>query len=338
MAGLVIWLCYALASDDGSQIGLSATASSTSSIKYYQSFEAGKLVSDIRFSASSSLAAIEDVDTMGMMEFVNTRRKFRATGFQFCDILNDAEFDSLSFIPFLNGTIAAKNPDQQIFLNLIDTTAKMVYHKIISAMSLFDREDTRRLACYMAVAGDLTYSTVSKDKLLLNVDGKNYFMERLPAIVPAHRTISDARKRFKLAYLLMVHEVSTISCVKELLEILDDGQAIILVHVDARKSSNPAYTSLEQWISDRQKVMNTNVHLAKHRTKNVWGHISLVFTQLNGFWELLDLADWDYVINLSSYDYPLYANEKIHAFLNQSDTRNMNWIEYWREDCILLLN
>lgn len=90
----------------------------------------------------------------------------------------------------------------------------------------------------------------------------------------------------------MIHEESAFSHAGVLLNLLDDGDAIILVHVDV-KSQN-LFALVSSLIQERKttKGSNCNIHLASKRFVNVWGHISLVYTQLNGFWELLDMAEW----------------------------------------------
>ncbi|KAI9349295.1 hypothetical protein DFJ73DRAFT_834136 [Zopfochytrium polystomum] len=69
--------------------------------------------------------------------------------------------------------------------------------------------------------------------------------------------------------------------------------------------------------------------MAQFRYKGMWGHISLVLMQLSGYWELLDLADWDYVINLSAVDYPLRTSREIVRVLDLPETRGRLWIEAW---------
>jgi hypothetical protein len=129
----------------------------------------------------------------------------------------------------------------------------------------------------------------------------------------------------------MIHEPGGHIHAKNLLEMLDDGDAIILIHVDARAKSQILYQRMQAWIEDRAEAIGRtpNIHLAKHRFSNIWGHISLVFTQLSGFWELLDMADWDYLINLSNYDYPIKRNAYIHEILDRPLYKNHTWIDYF---------
>jgi hypothetical protein len=168
-------------------------------------------------------------------------------------------------------------------------------------------------------------------RLMTKVDPISYFTEVLPAIIPSRSSLPGTRRKFKLAYLVMVHDKGGFKQLCKLLELLDDGNAIIMVHVDARKQSQALYDMLYKWINKRSADGTSSIFLAKHRFSNIWGHISLVFTQLSGFWELLDLADWDYVINLSNYDYPIKRNNQIHTFLSNEKYKGMNFLEYWEE-------
>ncbi|KAJ3413172.1 hypothetical protein HDV05_008375 [Chytridiales sp. JEL 0842] len=73
-----------------------------------------------------------------------------------------------------------------------------------------------------------------------------------------------------------------------------------------------------------------NVHLTSHRYAGMWGHVSLVWMQLSGYWELLDMADFEYVINLSAFDFPLRRPEEMYRFLKKQGRKGGEvFIEYW---------
>jgi hypothetical protein len=48
---------------------------------------------------------------------------------------------------------------------------------------------------------------------------------------------------------------------------------------------------------------------------NKRGSPYIVIAQLEGYFQLLDLADWDYAINLSAEDFPLMSTAAIHKKL-----------------------
>ncbi|KAJ3257258.1 Xylosyltransferase 1 [Boothiomyces macroporosus] len=110
-----------------------------------------------------------------------------------------------------------------------------------------------------------------------------------------------------------------------LIETLDDGQAIILVHIDKDKTVD--YNEMESFLKDRAHNKIGNVFLAQNRYNYLQGHISSVFIHLSGYFELCDLADWDYVINLSSVDWPLRRNGEIHRVLDLHP--GYSYIDYW---------
>ncbi|KAI8848917.1 hypothetical protein BC829DRAFT_417213 [Chytridium lagenaria] len=136
----------------------------------------------------------------------------------------------------------------------------------------------------------------------------------------------------KLAYLLMIHgDRSILENVKFLLDQLDDGSSIILIHVDLQ--SDELYQSIASFLLQREADMNAinrpnskplpgNVYMAQNRYRGRWGHISLVWMQLSGFYELLDMADWHHVINLSAFNVPLRKSREIHRVLDLPANRD----------------
>ncbi|RKO95040.1 hypothetical protein CAUPRSCDRAFT_13186, partial [Caulochytrium protostelioides] len=73
----------------------------------------------------------------------------------------------------------------------------------------------------------------------------------------------------------------------------------------------------------------TNVFVIDPSFSLSWGGSSIVFVQLEGFFSLLDLASWDYVINLSGYDYPLQSTLSIHTYVSKFPGKI--WINWWEE-------
>lgn len=145
----------------------------------------------------------------------------------------------------------------------------------------------------------------------------------------------SSRRQFKLAYLIMAHSKSPQAFfnLQDMIELFDDGQAIIMIHVDAK--SPELQLKIFDWLEQRHtdKPQNqVNVFLQKNVFNNIWGHISLVYTQLAGFWELQDLADWEYVINLSCHDYPLRRNNEVYNFLTSPSRKGKVWINHWMQD------
>ena len=274
-----------------------------------------------------------DLDDQSNMQEIHKSRIFTVSGFQFCKILNGATFDSLVDLKDFGSSVAESNPDVNNFINLIDSRAYDIYQALLRKVHVAEKTEVKRLACYTAGEGQTVVANLTYNRLLQEVHPINYFKDLLKTIIP---NPAKVKKQYKLAYLIMAHDKNGFAALIKLLELLDDGQAIILIHIDARPSSNSLFDSTSQYLHDR-KLYNPNsaIFMAKHRFANIWGHISLVLTQLSGFWELLDLADWDYVINLSNYDYPLKKNTQIHRYLSEPQHNNKNFIQYWQDTCNL---
>ncbi len=225
--------------------------------------------------------------------------------FEFCSHLENSAFH------------ATLDPKQ--FPKLVDGAAK----KLVNLCSSTNYLELKRLACYSAAMGNVAVANLSAEPLLHSISPIEYFSPVLPTIKQQEGVL--VKPKFKLAYLVMVHEANGLPHLKILLSKLDDGDAIVLVHVDKR--SQRLYRRIDKFINIRRSSGICNIHLAKYRFKNIWGHISLVFTQLSGFWELTDLATWDFVLNLSNYDYPLTSNANIWKDLIISPASN--YIEYF---------
>ena len=269
------------------------------------------------------------------VKLASQKAHFQANGFKYCTMLNKAWFDGSVHIKPLGGSLAQMNPDLSVFLNLIDFRAAQVEKRLYLQHFHGSPKDMKRLACYSTALGQSHFAYLTYDKLLVSIDPLTYFEPILPAI-QLHLELSPRQKpKFKLAYLVMVHETKGFPHLAKLLETLDDGNAIILVHVDARSRSDPLKERVKEWIAKRRIYSSStnrgNVHLAKYPFYNIWGHASLVLTQLSGFWELLDMADWDYVVNLSNYDWPLKSNAEIHRLLSHDKYKGKNFIECWNQ-------
>ncbi|KAI8839903.1 hypothetical protein BC829DRAFT_403666, partial [Chytridium lagenaria] len=153
----------------------------------------------------------------------------------------------------------------------------------------FRPEHVRRYACYAAADGANSFANLTSTRFLYQVDPASYNTEMLPAVrssTSGVTPIPGARRKYKIAYLLMV----------------DGDESLITKH------------SIEELVSQRDTALGDNapgnVFMAKKTYDGMWGHISLVWMQLNGYWELMELADWEYVINLSS--------REVYRVLNQT--------------------
>ncbi|KAJ3197618.1 hypothetical protein HDU67_003692, partial [Dinochytrium kinnereticum] len=284
----------------------------------------------------------EDADKRGTVE--KGGRYLKANGFQFCGILNNATFDSMVPVSVWEGqTVSERDRPVEELVELIDGIAQNVMSLIYSRNQFLDPEEITRFACYCAADGANTVARLSDTRLLHSVNAADYFSSLVPAIVPAPRKRERGqRKRFyKLAYLITVRGEPTITAnVKNLIEELDDGSAIILIHVDS--DADKIYEDLQLFTQAREDRMRArlpparsketgNVHFSKTRFRSVSKHISLLWIQLNGYWELLDLAYWDHVVNLSALDVPLRKSREVQRLLGLPENRGLNFISHWAD-------
>jgi hypothetical protein len=154
----------------------------------------------------------------------------------------------------------------------------------------------RRLACFSAYGKEL------------HVFHAPYWEGQLD--LPGGAAVRDHLPKHKLGYVIMAHSRNALAQLVSLITLLNDGDAFILVHIDARQDD--LYSDLQFRMRDVK-----NVYLTPHRKGGRWGHASLVFLQLSAMWELIATADVDYVINLSAHDYPLARNRDVHAELSK---------------------
>lgn len=201
---------------------------------------------------------------------------------------------------------------------------------------IFIHQDVLRYACYSAAQGANSLMNITQQPLLHRIDYLSYYSELIPSIKPNASRIPGPRRKYSLAYLLTCHDIKALGQVKQLVDQLDDGTAIILIHVDSL--SKDLMKELERWIKAREKERYQtgaavdsigNVFLAQTSYEGMWGHISLVWMQVSGYWELLDLADWEYVINISGYDWPLRTSAEIYRTLNSTKHQGKEHVQYW---------
>ncbi|KAJ1564200.1 hypothetical protein HK405_015549, partial [Cladochytrium tenue] len=218
---------------------------------------------------------------------------------------------------------------------------------------------------------------------LYRVDHTAYVGATVPSVRPGSSRIPGCRRRYKLAYQILVHGDSKLAAnLEQLLDELDDGTAVFLVHVDKRHAklraaiddvvrrrdarmrkqraevrrllltSAVGYAAGDDDASEKLVLQENgasgggtpgdddgeagdiddvpgNVFLSQTPLRGQWGHVSLVRIQLSGYWELLDLADWDHVINLSVFDYPLRRSAEIQRLLGLPANRGKSWIDTW---------
>jgi hypothetical protein len=236
-------------------------------------------------------------------------------GFQFCLHIS-GHLDVFTFILPLGKTVGEWNPLTSSFINFIDSVSYDLYFYMMTVRNDLDQQEAKRLACYLTLLNVYPLTPLTISPIVIKYNTTKYFESVLPAVIP---TIYQ-KKEYHIAYLLMVHNEKTLFQIKQLLLFLDSTSTLILIHVDLK--AQRLYSMISQWIVGRD-----NMHMAKNRFSNIWGHVSLVYTQLCGFWELYDLGTWSHVMNLSSEDWPLMTNKPMYEFLSRN--KGISFIHYW---------
>ncbi|KAJ3093393.1 hypothetical protein HDU96_002330, partial [Phlyctochytrium bullatum] len=303
-----------------------------------------------------------------------SNRYFKVSGFKFCETLNNATFDSLAYINPWKMTVAEKAPTVGEFKLLIEDQARksmmflMMNNRFLSikvclpTVDLSNVSEGNRKVCLLQCGRrreqfhgsiDLTAPAIYRANIVLqicfacictknikDIGASQEVQGTKMSLSGSYLHVTDL-KPFQIAFLIMVHgDASMLENVKYLVEELDDGSAILLIHVDLK--SEELYNAVAKYVVEREALINAfrrpnsdplpgNVHLAEYRYYGRWGHISLVWIQLSGFWELLDLADFSHVINLSGFNFPLRKAREIQRILSLPEYREKNFISHWAQ-------
>ena len=245
--------------------------------------------------------------------------------FDFCTHLESSVID----VAGVTGQTLMRN---SLHSRLFDRKANFTFAGFQARYPGASVDELKRLSCH-TVANSSPYS-------LRRVEPNVYFRGVLDGFRPGNTARSryysmHEKLRYKLAYLVMVHDLRGLSQLKRLIYSLDDGSAIIMIHVDLASPElfDQMNAFLRTYIDSRAAPVvgyggyRQNVFLAEKRFLGAWGHSSLVHMQLSGFWELSDLAFFDFAINLSNFDYPLLQNGQIHDTLKKEGAQA--FIEYF---------
>lgn len=121
----------------------------------------------------------------------------------------------------------------------------------------------------------------------LNYDGN---------LSPKHELSITSKPSYRLAYVLMVH--SNTDNIAALINALADPTVFIYIHVDLGASES-FHEEIRKLVEGR-----TDIAIMPTPFAVAWAHISLIWVELRAFFDLLDLIQFEYIINLSGTDYP----------------------------------
>jgi hypothetical protein len=281
-----------------------------------------------------------------LLKILNTRSdyghssKWEKLEFNYCQTLSNAVFDEDAYINAFKGSLKQVDPSVDVFVNLVDNAGNAHFELLKKSMHGIDLESAKRLACYFAVSSRVVNSgwnyTVSRTpcnyKILIlvlkHVDAKIYFpfltinqdIVKTTQIDLHARVFDPSKKRYKIAYFIMAHDKK--ECLITMMDALYSTEGIYLIHIDA---NYPEFKQeIVEWVD---RSMWDNVRVMDKSFFGQWGGSSLVFIELEGFFQLLQMAEWDYVINLSAHDYPLANTSTIHHILQITPGRS--YIGHW---------
>ncbi|KAI9002742.1 core-2/I-branching enzyme-domain-containing protein [Gaertneriomyces semiglobifer] len=247
--------------------------------------------------------------------------------------LEAGTIDVLTHIHDWNATVSDRNPTLNELVSFIDEKARALEERTMNLNRDFVAMDVHRFACYYAIQAANPFVNMSTVPLLHRLDSIEYFAPIMPAIksnsLPANRpsdpnvnlrTPPNSRKKYQMAYLLTLHDPGTFTQSIELIRSLNDTSALFLIHISLQ--SSPLH---ERFTTYLLQYPSPNVHLSQTRYNAFWGHVSIVHMQLSGFFELLDLGEWKYVINLSGHDWPLRTSQQIYESLEREGYKWRGW-------------
>lgn len=173
-------------------------------------------------------------------------------------------------------------------------------------------------------------ANLSDSVFLRSIHAKTYFKKELPALTRNETRHARVKKKFKLAYYILIQNRREIINLEKLLKVVNDGDAFILIQIDSR-----IYKKVEKKVLNLFKK-SRNVIVAETLYVHIAENSSGLFSLLNGYFELMDVASWDYVINLSVWDWPLSSNDAIYTIL-EAHGKQKSWISLWRDSSMLFL-
>lgn len=206
---------------------------------------------------------------------------------------------------------------------MIQEGARGIYRDFLDSVGWGNLYTTSmlRYACLMSAHGQNNVRSVFSSPFLKALDPAHHFpflsLSRSAAvettIINVPNTCQSALKpRYKMAYLIMVHD--SFEPVKYIHGALNDPNSLIMIHVDGKNKD--LYHTARDWLHQEDEAYkNCNTLLMSNPVSVLWGHSSMVFAQVEAFFQLLQIADWDYVTQLSSNDYPLRSPQEMHDIL-----------------------
>ncbi|TPX32471.1 hypothetical protein SmJEL517_g04483 [Synchytrium microbalum] len=230
------------------------------------------------------------------------------TGFEYCNQLNGSRFLNVAS-PF--GTIGKSS-----FPKRFDAEARKLEGLLQTGR--FESESLRKLSCYLLATGRAHSNSVN---LIQAFEPSTYF----PMV--SYKPSKLQRAKHRMAFVILAHNINQLNNLKIIIKELvsDQPHSIVMIHVDSREAE--LGRRLESW-AEQYFLQSSRVIVNSRQIRSTWGSAQLVFATLDCFFKLLDVSEFDYIINLSANDYPLLRPDAMYANL-KADERNghrQSWI------------
>eukprot|EP01113_Clastostelium_recurvatum_P023035 TRINITY_DN2756_c0_g1_i1.p1 TRINITY_DN2756_c0_g1~~TRINITY_DN2756_c0_g1_i1.p1 ORF type:complete len:466 (-),score=110.28 TRINITY_DN2756_c0_g1_i1:160-1557(-) len=200
-------------------------------------------------------------------------------------------------------------PDFGFFRDVVTSEAKALRKHLWSSCT----ESLERLACYTGLQ-HVGIGEVNPASYFPFLSYKPHPELKTASPFPAS---SHSTSPFRIAYILLVHKDEDQAL--RLIDAVYTRNNIYILHVDSK--SPEVKSNLRELI---RKYDAGNVIMMDASFNIPWGGIHMVYATLEAMFQLLDLAEWDYVINLSGQDYPLCSNSALERFLHAHPGKNFD--------------
>ncbi|TPX39822.1 hypothetical protein SeLEV6574_g06966 [Synchytrium endobioticum] len=129
------------------------------------------------------------------------------------------------------------------------------------------------------------------------------------------------RSQHQMAYVILTHEFGQFNNIKLILKELayQHPNTIVMIHVDL--NAKELAVMLQNWIDQNFQPWSQHgcILINNHHIRASWGTVNLVLATLDSFFKLLDAADWEYAVLLSTHDWPLMTASGMYESLRASE-------------------
>ncbi|KAI8915106.1 core-2/I-branching enzyme-domain-containing protein [Entophlyctis helioformis] len=266
-------------------------------------------------------------------------------GFRFCTPLEGSVVWNNVTIASLNSTLDSLPAEQRsiVAATILDTGASSLFTKMMAWNAERDptakpmASDLLRFTCLMAAHSKNMLVNQASSQWIRQLSTAYFPMFTFDKSSPylaktlhlSHGTGTPNAKsctlkpHFKIVFNIIAHE--RLDIIRRQFQALYDDDALFVYHIDAKQAG--FNDELLHWIlTDPAVADKCNVLLLGNPVEVHWGHGTIVQAQLESAFQALELAGWDYIINLSAYDYPLKTVPDMHKILELSPGKS--YIEY----------